>query len=163
MGELALAGVDAADEDVEDEVAQLVVVEALALGLGGDEVGDEVLARVIAAGGDELVGPDVELLDGGLDPGAVLDQAGGVELALDDVGPLVQLGGVAARSAHHMRDDQRRIGLGDGGDELALGARRDPVEQLGEERPASPGGSGRRRAAPMPGSPGCAGGGDRRR
>ena len=42
VGELALAGVDAADEDVEDEVAQLVVVEALALGLGGDEVGDEV-------------------------------------------------------------------------------------------------------------------------
>jgi len=37
-------GVDATDEDVEHAVAQLVVGEALALGLGGDEIGDEVSA-----------------------------------------------------------------------------------------------------------------------
>ena len=44
VGELALARVDAADEDVEDEVAELIVAEPLARLLGGDEVGDEILA-----------------------------------------------------------------------------------------------------------------------
>ena len=48
MRELALARVDAADEDVEDEVAQLVVAEPIALLLGRDQVGDQVLARASA-------------------------------------------------------------------------------------------------------------------
>ena len=55
MRELALARVDAADEDVEDQVAQLVVVEALALGttdFGGgarcDQIRDQILAGRVA-------------------------------------------------------------------------------------------------------------------
>ena len=85
MGELALARVHAADEDVEDEVAQLVVVEPLPVGLRRDQVGDQILARVVATLGDQLVTPRVELRHRRLDPWPVLRQAGCVELPLDQV------------------------------------------------------------------------------
>jgi hypothetical protein len=119
--ELALAGVDAAHHDVEDQVSQLVVCEALAafaVGLGGDQVGDQVVAGRIAALSDELIGPGIEVGDRGLDPGAAFDQAGGVELELNQIGPFLQTRRVSGRCAHDPRDHQRRVGLGEVADEF---------------------------------------------
>ena len=135
VGELALAGVHAADEHVEDEVSQLVVVQPLALGLGRDQVGDQVDARVLAPRRDQRVGPDVELRDRLLDQPALGGQAPGVELALDPVGPVVQARRVGQRRAHHVGDHQRRVGLGELLDELAVPVLRQAVDQLAEESP----------------------------
>ncbi len=46
VGELRLRRVDAADEDVEDEVAQLVVVKAVVAVVRGDQDRQQVVARV---------------------------------------------------------------------------------------------------------------------
>ena len=119
LGELGLGGVHAADQHVEHEVDQLVVVEPVALVAGGEQGGDEVLARVVAAALEQLGGPVVELLHRLLDLRALLHQGGGVELALDPVRPVVQPGRVLQRRAHHRGDDHRGVGLGEGVDELA--------------------------------------------
>ena len=119
MRELGLRRVDAADEDVEHEVHALDVGEAVAVGLGGQQRRDEVLAGVVAAGGEQRVGVVVELDHGLLDELALGHERLGVELLLDPVGPVVQPRRVGQRGAHHRRDDQRRVGLGEGLDELA--------------------------------------------
>ena len=133
MRELALAGVDAADEDVQHEVAQLVVAEALAGLLGGDQVRDQILAGTAPAGRDQLVLVLVELGDRLLDQLALGHQAGGVELALDPVRPVVQARRVVERRAHHLGDHQRRVRLGERLDELAAAVGGQLAEQLLEE------------------------------
>ncbi len=50
---------------------------------------------------------------------ALAGHADGVELALDPIGPVVQPRRVLQRGAHHVRDHQRRVGLGELLDELA--------------------------------------------
>ncbi len=135
VGELALARVDAADEDVEDQVAQLVVVEALALGLRGYQIVDQIfLIGRGAALGDQRVGPRVKLRYRLLDLLALGDQAVGVELPLDPVRPFVQPRRVTQRRAHHRGDHQRRIRLGERRDELAAPVRSNRAQQLLEER-----------------------------
>ena len=49
MRELALRRVDAADEDVQDEVLELDVRQAVALLLGDDQRGDQVVGRAFRA------------------------------------------------------------------------------------------------------------------
>ena len=50
VGQLALAGVDAADQDVQHEVAQLVVGQAVARLFGLDQRRDQVIARAPGGG-----------------------------------------------------------------------------------------------------------------
>ena len=128
--ELGLRRVDAADEDVEHEVDALDLRQPVAVGLGGQQRRDEVVAGVVAAGGQQRVGVVVELDDGLLDQLALGHQRLGVELLLDPVGPVVQARRVAQRRAHDRRDDQRRVGLGEGLDELAAPVGADGVPQL---------------------------------
>ena len=64
MGELALAGVDAADEDVQDQIAQLVVGQPIACLFGSDQRRDQLVAGSGAAGRDQLVLIGVELRHG---------------------------------------------------------------------------------------------------
>ncbi len=130
VGELALASVDSADEDVEHEVAKLVVAQPVALLLGGDEVGDQILARCRAPRLDQRVLVLVELRDRLLDQFALADQAGRVELALDPVRPVMQPRRVRKRRAHHLGDHQRWVRLGEVLDELTTPVRRERVEQL---------------------------------
>jgi len=51
MGQLALAGVNPSDQDVQHEVSQLVVRQSVTGLLGLDEVGDQVVGWAGAAGG----------------------------------------------------------------------------------------------------------------
>lgn len=133
LRKLALGGVHAAHEHVEHEVDQLDVREPVALLLGGDERGDEVVARRGSAHGQQLVGPGVELLDRALDALAVVHQARGIELALDPVRPIVQARRVFERCAHQGSDRERGVGLGEGLDQLAAGLAGHGLEELGKE------------------------------
>ena len=96
---------------------------------------------------DQRPGPLVELRAGALDRVALVHQAGPVELALDQVRPLVQLRRVVERSAHHGRDRERRVGLGERVDELAaagVGERLpEPREELAHRRAPAVGGARR--------------------
>ncbi len=130
MGELGLRRVDPADEHVQHEVHALHVRQPIALLLGGDQRRDQVLARIVAAALDQRACPLVELLARSLDRVALAHQARPVELALDQVGPLVELGRVLQRRAHHRRDRQRRVRLAEGSDELALAIVSHGVEEL---------------------------------
>ena len=83
--------------------------------------------------GDQLVLVGVELGHRLLDLRALGHQAGRVELALDHVRPVVKARGVLERSAHHLGDHERRVRLGEVGDELEAAVRRYAVEQLLQE------------------------------
>jgi hypothetical protein len=111
---------------------------AIARGLGGQQRGDEVVARRRAPALEEVREIGVQLVDRRLDARAVSDQERPVELALDRVGPLVQPRGVVRRRAEHRRDRQRRVWLGDRADELAAPgvahARPEVVEEAAHDR-----------------------------
>ena len=113
VGELALAGVDAADQDVQHEVAQLVVAQPVARLLGLDQRRDQVVARRRPPARDQLVLVGVELGHRLLDLLALGHQAGRVELALDHVRPVMKPRRVVERGAHHLGDHQRRVRLGE--------------------------------------------------
>jgi hypothetical protein len=98
--------------------------------LGGQQRGDEVIAGIAAARGQQLVGVGVELDHGLLDELALGHQRLGVELLLDPVGPVVQARRVGQRRAHDRGDDQRRVGLGERLDELAATPVRDRIPEL---------------------------------
>ena len=83
VGQLALARVDAANEDVEHEVAQFILVEAVAGLLGGDQVGDQIIGGRQPPLDDQLVDVRIALRHRLLDLGARGRQAERVELALD--------------------------------------------------------------------------------
>jgi hypothetical protein len=97
--------------------------------------------------GQQRVGVVVELDDGLLDQRALGHQRLGVELLLDPVGPVVQPRGVAQGRAHDRRDDERRVRLGEGLDELAAPVGAHGVPQLLEVGAHGRAASGRRRAA----------------
>ena len=147
MRELGLRGVDAADEDVEDEVDALDLRQAVTVGLGGQKGRDEVLAGLLTAGGQQRVGVVVELDDRLLDQRALGHERLGIELLLDPVGPVVKARRVGQWRAHHGRDDERGVGLGEGLDELAVPVGADGVPELLEigphERPPAVGGTWR--------------------
>ena len=138
VGELRLGRVDAADQDVEDEVDELDVGEPVALLLGGDQRGDEVLAGLRAAAVEQLARVRVELGHRLLDGRALLDHAH-PELALDQVRPLPELLRVVERRAHNRRDHLARVGLAEGGDGVAaalvLHARPQLLEEPAHRRP----------------------------
>ena len=94
---------------------------------------------------DQRARPLVELRAGALDRVALVHQAGRVELTLDQVRPLVQLGRVVERRAHHGRDRERGVGLGQLADELAaappLERRPEALEELAHRRPPAVGGA----------------------
>ena len=118
--------------------------------LGGDEGGDQIVGRIVAPALDQRARPFVELLAGALDRVELGHQAGRVELALDEIRPLVELGRVIERRAHDRRDRQRRVGLGEGGHEVAaaLAGERfpEPSQVLAHGRaPAVGGARGERR------------------
>ena len=145
--QLRLGRVHAAHEHVQHEVHALHLGEAVALLLGGEQGRHQVVARIAAAGREHALAPLVELAHGLLDPRAVVHQARRVELALDPVGPLVQPRRVLQRSAHHGRDRQRRVGLGEVGHELAAAGVGHALPRAARGSRASPAASDRRSAA----------------
>jgi len=153
LRELALGRVDPADQHVQDEVLELDVGEPVALLLGGDQRGDQVVGGRRAPVRDQRANPGVELPDLRVDPRERLRvrQRDRVELALDPHRPVVQPRRVLARRAHHGRDRQRRVRLGDRLDEVALAAVRHRAPQLLEEaahrRAVAVGGHARERGA----------------
>ena len=110
---------------------------------GRDQRRDQVVAGVVAAALDQRARPLVELRAGALDRLALVHQAVRVELALDQVRPLVQPRRVLERRAHHRRDRERRVGLGEVGHELAaagvLERRPQALEELAHRRPPAVG------------------------
>ncbi len=132
VGELRLRGVDAADEHVQDQVAQLRVVEAVVAVARGDQRRQQVVAGLGALLGDQLVEVRVELLARALDLVAVAGQGRAVELELDPPRPVGEPLGVAGRRADHGGDRHRRVGLRERCDRVALAARH-LVEQPGDE------------------------------
>ena len=133
MRELRLRGVHAAHEHVQHEVHALHLGEPVALLLGGEQGRHEVVARVAAPGREHALAPLVELAHRLLDPRAVVHQARRVELALDPVRPVVQPRRVLERSAHHRRDRQRRVRLGEVVHELAAAGVGHALPELLEE------------------------------
>ena len=119
--ELALRGVDAADEHVQHEVHEFGVGEAVPLVARGDQRRDQVVAHVVAAALKQVVGELVELHHRLLDPVALLHQVRGVELPLDPVRPVVEPWGPRELGSRHRRDRQRRVRLAELLDELADG------------------------------------------
>jgi hypothetical protein len=87
----------------------------------------------VAAALDQRPCPLVELRAGALDPLALTRQAGRVELALDQIRPLVQLRRVRERRAHHRRDRERGVGLRVRLDELTRARRRQRFPEALEE------------------------------
>ena len=123
VGELALGRVDAADEHVEHEVEQLDVAEPVALLLGGDQGGDQVVAGVGAAAAEQLAGVGVELDDRLLDlrraPRAPSSRTGAGSSATSPTG------GRGPRSARPSRSrSPARVGLGERLDEVGAASRR---------------------------------------
>ena len=147
VGELRLRRVHPAHEHVQHEVHALGVVEPVALVRGGDQGGDQVVAGVVLAALDQRARPLVELLAGALDRVALVHQAGRVELALDQVRPLVQPRRVLERRAHHRGDRERRVGLREVAHELAAPAALERLPELRRGTPASRAASARWRAA----------------
>ena len=111
-----------------------------------DQRGHQIVAGVAAATLDQLAGPVVELGAGALDRLLLVHEAVRVELALDQVRPLVELRRVLERRAHHRRDCERRIRLGEVGHELAaagvLERRPQALEELAHGRAPAVGARG---------------------
>ena len=143
VGELRLRRVHAADEHVQHEVHALGVVEPVALVRGRDQGRDEVVAGIVAAALDQSSRPLVELRTGSLERLALVREAVRVELALDQVRPLVQLRRVVERRAHHGRDRERRVRLREVADELAaagvLERRPEALEEVAHRGPPAVG------------------------
>jgi hypothetical protein len=97
-----------------------------------------VVAGLVAAALDQRARPLVELRARALDRIPLVHQAVRVELALDQVRPLVQLRRVLERRAHHRGDRERRVRLGEVAHELApagVGERRpQALEELAHRR-----------------------------
>ena len=143
--ELGLGGVDAAHEHVEDEVDALDVGEAVALRLGGEQRRDEVVAGVPAPARRNIAPRTlVELARPPARSARARSSAPRRRTALDPVRPVVQPRRVVERRAHHGRDGERRVRLGEGLDELAapVGARPPPRAARGRSLMA-----GRQRSA----------------
>jgi len=83
--ELALGGVDTADQDIEHQVDALHRGEPVAVGFGGEQLGDEVISRHALAPLEQRLQVGRELHARLLDPLALLGDAHHVELALHPV------------------------------------------------------------------------------
>jgi hypothetical protein len=123
VAELGLRGVDPAGDDVEHEVDALGVRQPVARFLGGQQRGQEVIARLVPAPGQQRLDVGVDLGHGALHLGHLTGERADVELPLHPARPLVQPRRVGLRRPQHGGDGQRRVRLGDGGDELARAGR----------------------------------------
>jgi len=145
-------GLVARDDQQHEERRELLVGERLAVDLGVDERGDEVVAGVPAAVLGELLRELRELGAGGQqlrdDLRGIAAAVLGIARAEDDVGAVEDEPVLALRDRGHVADDLERERRGDLGDEVALallddgvddrlgGARHvglDPVDHAGRE------------------------------
>jgi hypothetical protein len=109
------------------------VAELVALFFGLQEGADQVGARGRLAALEQLRHVLACLEGGPLDVRDLGGQRLDVELALHHVGPVVQPGGVLDGGAEDGGDRARRVGLGDGGDELGAGGTAEAGPQLCQE------------------------------
>ena len=155
--ELVARRVGAADDDRLHHHHQLVRRQPVALLLGRDQVGEQVLGRLVAAIGDQLPRVLVELVLGGGDDRQVL-----VEVAVEDAqhvgGPPAEQLPVLLRRAEQLADDGDRIRLADVDGEVGAPGRGDgidqPADHLTHERPQPVGRPRRERLADEPAQPG---------
>ena len=90
MGELRRRRIDAADQHCADQVDAFRLGQPVALLLGGEELGDQVVAGVAAAGAQQLPGVVLEPWGGLFELRRSLRHLARVELALDLVRPLAE-------------------------------------------------------------------------
>ena len=129
--ELVAGGVGAGHEHGLGQHHQLVGRQPVTFLLDRDQRREEVVARIGAAFGDEFGDVRLELAAGLLDRGEVLGEVL-VEDPEDLGGPVREPLPVGARRAEQLADDRDRIRVADVGDEVALAAVLDPVEQLAD-------------------------------
>ena len=118
-GELVAGGVGARQQQSGGEHAQFVGVEAVAVVLGPDEVGQQIVGQRVPPVGDHVVDVGVEFAPGVHDERFV--DAVGIEGegGEDVVGPQCELLPVFAGRAEQRADDRNGIGPGDVGDDVA--------------------------------------------
>ena len=87
--------------------------------LRGQQGGEQVVARLRPPPPQQRLDVGVDLGDRALHLGHLAAERADVELPLHQAGPLVQPRRVAVRGAEHRGDGERRVGLGDRGDEVA--------------------------------------------
>lgn len=129
------------EHQVHQHHPQLVAAEPVAVRLGLHQAGDEVVARMGAAAGDDLVHQRVELNDGAGDALLFFGDADGEEQA-EVVGQRREAGGVLVRQAHELAEDPGRVRVGERRDEFhraVLGPLSEAVaELLGDRAHARP-------------------------
>ena len=118
-GELVAGGVGAREQQSGGEHAQFVGVEAVAVVLGPDEVGEQIVGQRVPPVGDHVVDVGVEFAPGVHDERFV--DAVGIEGegGEDVVGPQRELLPILARRAEQGADDRDGIGPGDVVDDVA--------------------------------------------
>ena len=121
-----------ADDHRLDHHHQLLGRQRVAGLLGGDQVGQQVLGRLVRGGVDQLPGVLVELVLGGHDHRQVL-----VQVAVEDAqhvgGPAAEQLPVLLRRAEQLADDRDRVRLADVGGDVGPAARRHRID---ERRPS---------------------------
>ncbi len=105
---------------------QLVVGQALAVDLGGDQVGEQVTGGGLAAKGDLGVEVVVHGVEGGEELGALLGREG-VPTAGHPAGPGAELGGVLLGDAEPAREDLHRQRVGEVGHQVDPGTTGGPL------------------------------------
>jgi hypothetical protein len=117
--QLRLGGVDAPGDDVQHQVDALGMGQPVATVLRGQQGGDQVVPRLRPPPLQQRLDVVLDLDDRALDLGHLAGERRDVELPLHQAGPLVESRRVAVRGAEHRGDRQRRVGLGQGGNEVA--------------------------------------------
>ena len=119
-GHLVAGGVGARQQQAAGEHAQFGGVEAIAVVLGANQVGEQVVGQAVPAPGDHVVDVVVELAprahDDRLDFAEIDGEAEGLE---DVVGPERELLPVLAGRAEQRADDRDGVGARDVGDDVA--------------------------------------------
>ena len=125
----------AAGDDVQDEVDALGVREPVTGLLGGQQRGQQIIARLGGTAGQQSLDVVVDLGRRLLELRDLRAERLNVELALDQAGPVLEPGRVRLWRTKHGRDRQRRVGLGDRRYELAAVAAAEVGPQPAEEGP----------------------------
>ena len=146
--ELRLRRVDAADQHVQHEVHALDVGEPVALLLGGDQRRDQVVAGVVAARARSARRPTRRTpRRRARSRSRSFIRLGGSNWRWIRFDHSCSLRRVLERRAHHRRDRQRRVGLGERLHELAAARARqrlpEPLEELAHRRAPAVGGARR--------------------
>ena len=148
QAELVARRVGAAHEHRFGERDELLGRQPVAFLLDGDQLGEEVVARLVAPSGDQFQHVRLELVLRGVDHGQVVG-----EVVVEDpqhVGrPAAEQRQSLARCAEQLADDGDRVGIADVGHDVRLPCGGDRVDQLvddrSHERPQPVGVAGRER------------------